>query len=654
MLLLRLCGLLGCAAAAPPPDASQVVKYFEQYITFAEAENFTAQGGAEWAPKPWAHSDSYFAATIANTFHSRRAHLRGPAGAAAGGVAAASVTIGQADTYHVLVRYEAPYRFDVPFLVTVKQQGRVLLRKEYGWRATPKLWPFGGTRMGCGGPGLVAECAWPYGATENMVWEGVNETVALAAGAAEVSFTATGNASCAACLFANRNIDLVMLSPNASDLALRMATETKILPLDGLLSQAGEVFVKLTNHDAENNVTVPVPLAYIHSPYFGQHLYLNRSIRPGGCLEFDPKRKKCKKSAPSGIFVAPGATTDWIDVGVMLDCINHGTWNWPRGNYSFTVGAPAKSFDHAARPAIEPLVDGVFDGRRNDTSVLFDASIRATRRVRHVGADLDAILASFAAQGQPPVRSGVAFRAIGSPENGAERRARRTSLPPPPGAASGPAAGGDARLRGELLADAARRQRRWLRQEERGLPAAAGPGLPREGRGVLRGVLDLQRELQRRRFGLPARAPRRALRGEPRRRGPGARGQGPPHYPGGLPGRAAAARLAAGGRGLRGLARLQHDRVHQRHGRRHPAGQAALVPLGDVPERCRHRRLPEPDGPGARGPGGQHHRGREHVADRPHCRPPRRQDLLPRLLHRLCLPSEKDAKLAQKLGQLQM
>ena len=75
-----------------PPDASQVVPYFSQHITFVEAENLTTLSG-DWAAMPWAHSDNYFAATIANVFHSRRAYLRGPANASAGGVAAASMLI---------------------------------------------------------------------------------------------------------------------------------------------------------------------------------------------------------------------------------------------------------------------------------------------------------------------------------------------------------------------------------------------------------------------------------------------------------------------------------------------------------------------------------------------------------------------------------
>ena len=103
----------------------------------------------DWTPLEWAKSDNYYAATTANVFHSRRAYLRAPANATdAGGAAAAAMAIPQADSYHVLIRYEAAYRFETPFEVTIEQQGKQLFRKVYGRRTNKKLWPFGGNRMG--------------------------------------------------------------------------------------------------------------------------------------------------------------------------------------------------------------------------------------------------------------------------------------------------------------------------------------------------------------------------------------------------------------------------------------------------------------------------------------------------------------------------
>ena len=74
-------------------------------------------------------------------------------------MAAASMLIGGAGDYHVMIRYEALYRYETPFLVTVTQHGATLMSKVYGARTNVKTWPFGGDRMGCGA-GLVSECVW--------------------------------------------------------------------------------------------------------------------------------------------------------------------------------------------------------------------------------------------------------------------------------------------------------------------------------------------------------------------------------------------------------------------------------------------------------------------------------------------------------------
>eukprot|EP01046_Picozoa_sp_COSAG06_P020245 COSAG06_NODE_1475_length_9337_cov_6.585733_13_plen_123_part_00 len=105
--------------------------------------------------------------TVANSFHSRRAylHLGGPNASA--NVAAATLTVASDGNYSVLARYEMPYRFEVPYRVQVAQEGKTVFDNVFGRRTNLKIWPFGGDRMGCGS-GLVAECHWPYGATENV------------------------------------------------------------------------------------------------------------------------------------------------------------------------------------------------------------------------------------------------------------------------------------------------------------------------------------------------------------------------------------------------------------------------------------------------------------------------------------------------------
>ena len=356
-----------------------------------------------WQPLEWARSDNYFAATLADTFLSRRAYLRAPANASTESVAAASMLIAKADNYHVLIRYEALYRFETPFKVTVSQGGQVVMEEVFGRRTNLKVWPFGGTRMGCGA-GLVDECVWPYGATEGVVWEGVGKTAFLEKGTATISLSAVHDCTeQEGCLYANRNLDVIMLHPNSSDIEMRMAKETAILPLDGLLSQNNEVFMKLTNHDEESNITVVVPLEYTHSPdYAAPHLILNRT--QGG--------KGLAVSLPAG------GTSEWVNIGGLLDTLNHGTLNMPiaptslnqpyynkttkKGGYSFVIGVNTNPFDKSGAPPVIAEIGRRFDSRTNDTQVYVDASTRASRRVRHQVEDFDEVMRSLEAQGPVP------------------------------------------------------------------------------------------------------------------------------------------------------------------------------------------------------------------------------------------------------------
>ena len=136
------------------------------------------------------------------------------------------------------------------------------------------------------------------------------------------------------------------------------------------------------NHNSDLNCTFKVPLMYMHNPYYGQHLYLNRTIE---------------------IAVPPMTTTDWIDAGAMMDTLNHGTWNFGTTktcgkNYTVEVGVRTNPFDHTGEPSVVPVRGGVFDMRQNDSQMVVDASTRASQRVRHSGADFVDIMASLDAQ----------------------------------------------------------------------------------------------------------------------------------------------------------------------------------------------------------------------------------------------------------------
>ena len=156
----------GLHVEATPPAGGQIIPFNdEQSLVFAEGENFTAVAGGSWEPREWAKSPHYFASTVANVFHSRRAYLHGPQNATGPTEGAAtSVTIPAAGEYTVLVRYEMPYRFEVPFSVTVSQGSTKKFTRVYGRRSNLKVWGFAAGRAhgSLCGPGLQTECCWPW------------------------------------------------------------------------------------------------------------------------------------------------------------------------------------------------------------------------------------------------------------------------------------------------------------------------------------------------------------------------------------------------------------------------------------------------------------------------------------------------------------
>ena len=315
------------AAPALPRDVAESAQYIplneRQTLVFLEAENFTVPSAAAstWQPREWAKSPNYFASTVANVFHSRRAYLHHPAlnGAMAGAeatTAAAAFTVPAAGRYSVLIRYEAPFRFEIPFEVNITQPGHAtaVFRRVYGRRSSPKVWGFSAGRHSgeydCG-PGLNTECAWPWGATENMVWQ-IESADRLEKGPAVIHFTPLRPDSLKGyCCWGDINIDAVMLSPNASDIAQRLNdSKTKDLPFDGMFSQRGEVFFQITNLNTTHALTVGVPLTYDHAIERGYRTHLNgTSFR----IPFD-------------ITVAPGQKTGWLDVGGWMDTLDGGSW----------------------------------------------------------------------------------------------------------------------------------------------------------------------------------------------------------------------------------------------------------------------------------------------------------------------------------------
>ena len=82
--------------------------------------------------------------------------------------------------------------------------------------------------------------------------------------------------------FAERNVDAILLTTNSSDVKKRLWYASDALALDGYLSQAGEVFFKVTNLDFAQNLTLAVPRVYGHSYYFTMHTSLPIPTPDGG------------------------------------------------------------------------------------------------------------------------------------------------------------------------------------------------------------------------------------------------------------------------------------------------------------------------------------------------------------------------------------
>jgi len=270
-------------AVIPAPDGT----------IFCEAEEFKVEKGF-WQVKNW--GENYFSATLANTFLSRKAFLSAPEQCDES-IASINARIDKEGDYLVLVRYEAPYRFETQFRIKIEQDKKILMDRIYGARENLKIWAFGQK--------LKNEVAWDWGAVENIVWEGHDALVHLKPGIVKISLIAGKQPEPAA----KRNVDIIMLTTDIEQVKMRIEKES-YLPLDGWLTQAGDVWMKITNTGDEKlnvkSLSFPGGPFQQHSPYW-VHLRKWKGI---------------------DISVEPGQTTDWIEVGSTMDTLNDGQWGF--------------------------------------------------------------------------------------------------------------------------------------------------------------------------------------------------------------------------------------------------------------------------------------------------------------------------------------
>ena len=367
----------GVAAEALHPAAAfraigAAVEPVSETTIIAEAEEFSVDepadaGSGQWRTMSW--GQNYYCGTFSNTFLSRKAFLGAPE-RAKDSAARIKVKVPKAGRYLALVRYEAVPRFQTQFQLRVEQAGKVKLDRLYGARENIKVWPFGSR--------LQPEVLMSWGAVENIVWEGHDALVELEAGEARVVLTAGEQPEPAA----RRNVDLVMLTSDLPQVAERIAKENQ-LPLDGMLTQAGDVHLKLHNADNGVPVQLTIPPGTEHSPYW---LHLR---------DWKPKT----------IEAQPGQSSEWVEVGSLLDTLNDGQWR-----------LNAKG-DGKLRFGIEIGVRGV-DGRiesirriddlTGDAELAYRADTRYSREIRpaaEVLRELVEYLKAHPIRGSPPRRT---------------------------------------------------------------------------------------------------------------------------------------------------------------------------------------------------------------------------------------------------------
>lgn len=377
-MIFALASFLSAALAGseqPPADVAASARDFrkpgqpvvpvDDTTVLCEAEEFRVDRPG-WTPRRW--GSNYYAATLANTFMSRKAYLGAPAQSEPT-AATIDVTVPKAGRYLALVRYEAAYRFETQFRLKIEQNGQVKLDRLYGARDNVKIWPWR--------QGLKKEVCWGWGAVENVVWEGHDAYVDLAAGAAKITLSAAAQPTPAA----RRNVDVVMLTSDEAQVKRRIAKEN-YLPLDGMLTQAGDVYLRVRALPGGAPVSLTVPNGREHSPYW-VHL---RTWKPR---------------------TLTSAAADWVEVGSLLDTLNDGQWTLTArpgagGALNYQVEAGVRLADGRIKSI------ATFESKAPVLELAYDADTRYSARLRRqsdVLYDLLAYLKQHPVPGRAPRRT---------------------------------------------------------------------------------------------------------------------------------------------------------------------------------------------------------------------------------------------------------
>jgi hypothetical protein len=324
-----------------------------------EAESLTVTSPG-WAICPW--GSNYFAAVYSNTFLSRQSALSLPAQSPESR-ASREFRIDQPGRYALLVRYEAPFRCETQFEVILEQAGIEIFRHSYGIRNNPRIWAFG--------KGITEEVAWPWGANENMVWEGQDTAIDLSNGVVRLTLIAGLQPTPAA----QRNIDTFLLTTNLQDIAYRIRNESA-LPLDGWLTQAGDLYLRIKRAKPGPSLTLTVPPG------------LERSPGPIHLRTWEPLFLNCDQTD-----FGP-----WIEVGHLLDTLSSGPWIWSlqAASHDSNPRVIVECGQPDSNQQIQPFAEFIVDPP--GLSLAYDGNLAQTHRL----VSLSDCLRSFQQQAAQP------------------------------------------------------------------------------------------------------------------------------------------------------------------------------------------------------------------------------------------------------------
>jgi hypothetical protein len=295
-----------------------------------EAENASVPAGSCWAVQAWA--ENYYACTFldgGSTFLSRKGFLGAPAAVPDGThcVATLNATVHTGGIFAPLVRFEpldrAPASFETQFQLTIAQGGVVRFSGVYGALGTLTL------RTTPTDPVI----------NHALTWAGVSDRVLLEPGPVSVSLSVSAGLSPPNS--GRRNVDVVVLTSNLTDLAVRVAHggDQGNTPLDGLLTQQGDVFLRLRNAADSVPMNLSVPFCAEHSSFWTH-------------LRF-PNAAGASSIPPLLLPALPGQSTGWVEAGSRLDTLNDGEWSLQAAPDNATLRTQLHFFVEVGVPATD-------------------------------------------------------------------------------------------------------------------------------------------------------------------------------------------------------------------------------------------------------------------------------------------------------------